>query len=77
MEYSELAQQVQVGKIYKHYKGEEYVVLAVGRMEASHTEEVVVYQSIDKQCTWVRPVASFTEMVTTPEYTGPRFTLLP
>ncbi len=62
---------------YKHYKGGEYVVLAVGRMEENHTEEVVVYQSIDKQYTWVRPVTSFVEIVNTPDYTGPRFILLP
>ena len=76
-ELSTLSQSVIVHSRYKHYKGGEYVVLAVGRMEADHAEEVVVYQSTDKQYTWVRPVASFVETVTTPEYTGPRFILLP
>lgn len=62
-----------VGSTYKHYKGGEYVVVAVGRMEAGPNEEVVVYRSVTEGHVWVRPVASFLETVITPSYTGPRF----
>ncbi len=70
---SDEAPSIIVGSTYKHYKGGEYVVVAVGRMEAEPNEEVVVYQSVTEGYVWVRPVVSFSETVTTPSYTGPRF----
>lgn len=64
------------GKKYRHFKGGEYKVLAIG--EHSETqEELVVYKSITPPYqTWVRPKNMFEDEVDRPEipYTGPRFT---
>ena len=59
---------------YRHYKGNEYQVLAV----ATHSETLepmVVYQAEygDREI-WVRPASMWNEMVTKDGVTAPRFT---
>ncbi|OEF96652.1 hypothetical protein BHF68_07865 [Desulfuribacillus alkaliarsenatis] len=53
-----------VGKKYRHYKGNEYLVLHV----AKHTEtleELVVYQALyGERGIWARPLSMFTEKIT-------------
>lgn len=52
---------VQPGR-YRHFKGNEYVVLGTARH--SETEEVlVVYRPASSEEWWVRPLAMFTETV--------------
>lgn len=73
--------EVTAGQRYRHYKGNIYVVLAIGHH--SETEEkVVVYQGeyddseFGRNPVWVRPYSMFIEHV---EYEGiivPRFLLL-
>ena len=50
---------IQEGQKYRHYKGNEYIILAI----AKHTEtleEMVVYQDLsDASKIWVRPMVMF------------------
>lgn len=72
---------IEVGKRYRHYKGKDYLVLALARLEGS-LEEVVVYQALydtedfGSQPVWVRPLSSFTEIVTIEGNQQPRFTVI-
>lgn len=61
---------------YQHHKGGIYVKLC----EALHTETeeiMVIYTCALSGAVYCRPKAMFDEIVTTPEYTGPRFIPLP
>ncbi len=52
----------EAGKKYRHYKGNEYVVLAIALNTESHREELVVYQDLsDATKVWVRPKDMFEE----------------
>lgn len=57
------------GKRYRHYKGKEYTVLAVGR-HTETLEEFVVYRAeyvsddYGEGAIWIRPRAMFEEMLT-------------
>ena len=48
--------------IYQHYKGHKYRVLGVAKHSES-LEELVVYQSLDNNDLWVRPIKMFLEDV--------------
>ncbi|MDR0967668.1 MAG: DUF1653 domain-containing protein [Rickettsiales bacterium] len=69
---------IQVGKIYQHYKGNKYKVIAL----AKHSEDLsdlVVYQALYEGefpygQTWVRPVSIWNEMVEINGQKIPRFT---
>jgi hypothetical protein len=66
------------GQRYKHYKGNEYLVIAIAKNEST-LEDVVVYQDVeDAKKIWVRSVKIFLEEVVSEEYnyTGPRFVLI-
>ncbi len=69
---------VKVGAVYRHYKGKEYYVLAVGKH--SETLEVMVvyislYDNTESQV-WIRPLKMFTETVIFEGKTIPRFQLV-
>ncbi len=63
---------------YKHYKGGEYEVVGVGRIEAT-MEECVIYKMLydtedfPEGSLWVRPVTVFLEEVEVDGITVPRF----
>ncbi len=59
--------------IYRHYKGQEYLVLDVARH--SETDELmVVYQpQYGDRALWVRPLAMFTELLEIDGKQVPRF----
>ncbi len=61
---------------YRHYKGQDYEVLA----EAAHTEtgeEFVVYKALyGDQSVWIRPKAMFCERVIADGREQPRFILV-
>ena len=59
--------------IYRHFKGNEYLVIDVAKH--SETEEpMVVYRALYGDCgLWVRPMSMWTEEVERNGYKGPRF----
>jgi hypothetical protein len=71
---------LKLGK-YRHFKGKEYEVIAVGR-HSETLEEFVVYKALydspefGKNAVWVRPLKMFTEHVEKEGYSGPRFKLV-
>ena len=59
---------------YRHFKGNEYRVLAIAR-QSETMEEMVVYQALyGQRGLWVRPAAMWLEQVEREGYSGPRFT---
>lgn len=61
---------------YKHYKGNTYRTLDVGR-HSETLEEVVIYQALyGDHDIWVRPLSLFLETVEWEGKTVPRFTFL-
>ncbi len=70
---------IKPGNIYRHYKGDEYKVLAIGKHTETE-EDMVIYHlannsPLDTQI-WIRPLEMFVEKT---EYEGrvvKRFTLL-
>jgi hypothetical protein len=44
---------------YRHFKGGEYRVIGIARVEASPDQLVVVYRSLDNDQFWTRPLDSF------------------
>ena len=76
---SKEAQSIKKG-VYRHFKGDEMLVLGVA-LHSETQEEMVVYKHITgeragEEYLWVRPVKMFLETVDKPEYKGPRFTFL-
>lgn len=67
---------LQIGGLYRHYKGKNYRVVA----QATHSEtleQMVVYQALyGEGGLWVRPLAMFLEDVTICGVTQPRFALV-
>ena len=70
--------EVQPG-IYKHYKGNYYVVLGTARNSEDANEISVIYMGLydhpefGENQIWYRPIKSFTEMVIIDGKTVPRF----
>lgn len=48
---------------YRHYKGQEYLVLGVARHSETEEELVVYRQDYGERGLWVRPAGMFTETV--------------
>ena len=56
-------EQIIIGGIYKHFKGNSYKVLALAKHSES-LEDMVVYQALyDVGQVWVRPVKMFLEKI--------------
>jgi hypothetical protein len=56
---------IEIGKKYRHFKGNEYLVLHLAR-HSETLEELVVYQALyGESGIWVRPLAMFAEKVET------------
>ena len=64
--------EITLGK-YKHFKGNEYRVIAIAK-HSETLEPMVVYQALyGEQGIWVRPAAMWNEIVEKDGYNGPRF----
>jgi hypothetical protein len=66
-----------IGGRYKHYKGNQYYVLAVGKHSETQ-ESLVVYMPLyvsDLTQVWIRPLKMFLENVVVEGKTKPRFQL--
>ncbi len=54
----------EVGKRYRHYKGKEYTVLAIARLESDPLKVCVVYRAeyeteFGTDTVWIRPIEDF------------------
>jgi len=47
-------QEITVGKIYRHYKGNLYKIIALGK-HSETVEDMIIYQSVKTGEVWVRP----------------------
>lgn len=66
---------IEINTKYRHYKGGEYKVLAVGKHSETQ-EEMVVYQGLyDPYPVWIRPKSMFEDNVESKDfnYSGLRF----
>lgn len=55
-------QEIQIGRTYKHFKGNMYKV--VGMAKHSETlEDMVIYEALYNNTTWVRPAYMWNEVV--------------
>lgn len=67
--------EIKPGK-HRHFKGNCYEVIGVGR-HSETMEEMVVYRALyGEHGLWVRPAAMWTEIVDRDGYHGPRFQFL-
>ena len=70
-----MTNEIKIGR-YRHFKGNEYEVIAI----AKHTEtleEMVVYRALyGEHGIWVRPASMWEENVDRDGYHGPRFTYI-
>ncbi|MBP3673246.1 MAG: DUF1653 domain-containing protein [Oscillospiraceae bacterium] len=58
---------------YRHFKGNEYELIAVAK-HSETMEEMVVYRALyGEKGLWVRPAAMWSETVERDGYCGPRF----
>jgi hypothetical protein len=61
---------------YRHYKGQEYVVIGVARHSETEEELVVYRQDYGDRGLWVRPAAMFLETVNVDGAPAARFTFV-
>ena len=67
--------EIKLGK-YRHFKGNEYMVLGIAN-HSETLEQMVVYQALyGKKELWVRPISMWNEFVDKDGYHGPRFTFV-
>jgi hypothetical protein len=63
---------VEVGKIYKHFKGHKYKVLFIAydsNYGLDDTKRLVIYQDINSEdLIWARPIEEFTSLVDNKKY---------
>jgi NTP pyrophosphatase (non-canonical NTP hydrolase) len=68
---------MKAGDLYKHYKGGEYVIIAVSILESSKgtdkEQTLITYQSLEKNQCWTRTLENFTEVVDVEDKTMLRF----
>ena len=70
------------GKRYRHYKGGEYTVLAIARLESDPSIECAVYQAeydtddYGRKPIWIRALSEFEGEVITGGSVQKRFTLI-
>jgi hypothetical protein len=58
---------MKTGDLYRHFKGGEYVILAIANLESTkgteNEQKLVIYQSKEKKTIWARPMDNFTEVL--------------
>ena len=55
-------QKIEIGKLYKHYKGNLYKIIGFAK-NSETLENMIIYQSINTGENWVRPYKMWNEMV--------------
>ncbi len=54
---------IEVGKIYKHFKGNLYLVLGIAK-NSENEEDYVIYKALyEDNLVWIRPLTNFLEEV--------------
>jgi hypothetical protein len=66
---------IRIGR-YRHFKGNEYLVIGVARHSETEAELVVYRQDYGDRSLWVRPQAMFLESVEHEGRSVPRFAYL-
>lgn len=61
------------GAKYRHYKGNEYQIICIAKIESDLTDAVVYQDVHDAAKIWVRPLAMFMETVEVDGVQRPRF----
>lgn len=60
--------QVKQNEIYKHFKGDYYIILEIGK-DAETMEDCVIYRSLyEEGKVWIRPLDNFLEEVDHKKY---------
>lgn len=62
-----LERKINIGGIYRHFKGTHYKVIAVAK-DSETLEEKVVYTNVDTEATWIRPIDEFLSLVDKNKY---------
>lgn len=62
---------------YRHYKGQDYIVIGVARHSETDEELVIYRPDYGERGLWVRPLAMFMETVEVDGKQVPRFAPLP
>ena len=62
MMYNEAMQEIEIGKTYRHYKGNLYKIIALAKCSET-LEDLIVYQSGSEKKVWVRPKKMWNEIV--------------
>ena len=57
-----MEQKIEIGKIYRHYKGNIYKIIALAK-HSETMEDMIVYSSLDNSKTWVRPKSMWNEIL--------------
>lgn len=57
-----MVQEIKIGKIYKHYKGNLYKIIAFAKCSETF-EELIIYQSCKNDEIWARPKRMWNEKV--------------
>ena len=69
-------EQIRIGGRYRHYKGNEYVVIGIAK-HSETLEELVIYKAqYGNGDLWARPAAMFAETVCVNGQEFPRFVLM-
>ena len=67
-----MEQSIKLGR-YRHFKGNEYAVLALAK-HSETLEDMVVYRALyGERGVWVRPASMWSEQIEREGYSGPRF----
>ena len=66
-------QKIEIGKTYKHYKGNIYKIIALGK-HSETLEDLIIYQEAKGEKIWVRPYHMWNEIIDTNNTL--RFTLI-
>ena len=59
-----MIQKIEIGEIYKHFKGNQYQIIALAK-HSETLEDMIVYKALyGEGDIWVRPATMFTDMKT-------------
>jgi len=67
-------EKVKVGAIYRHFKGQFYVIRGFA-YHSETLEQLVLYQELKEKHSdvWARPIKMFVDHIDREDYKGPRF----